>query len=1225
MMKFAFRFLCAIVLLFSVVAPASAGLQPGDLLEHHPQAAAERLPVAQLLQNAAQVAAGGFHGCIMTAAGGVLCWGDNRYGQLGDGTTSDHFIPTEIGLTGVKAITAGYWHTCALLLTGTVQCWGYNHYGQLGDGTTTNRYAPVAVMGLGDVTAISAGRYHTCAVLSTGVAQCWGYNFSGQLGNGFNEDRFIPVTVTGLAGVAKGISAGYRHTCALVDTGAVQCWGNNLFGALGNESTTDSVTPVTVVGLAGQVKFVSAARDYTCALLTTGAVQCWGDNRYGQLGDGTLVARLKPVDLTGLTGGVQAISAGFYHTCAILDTGVVQCWGYNRYGELGDGTTIDRRAPGDVAGLAGAASMLIAGYYYTCAVLVNTGSVQCWGSNFSGQLGNGFENGYSPTPLDVPGLLASRAAGGSDHTCVIALSGVVQCWGNNSSGQLGDGTTTDSLAPVNVVGLATGGITTLSVGEDHVCALSVTGGVQCWGKNDRFQLGDGTSINRSIPVNVTGLAGGVTALSAGLGHTCALLSNGAVQCWGYNVYGQLGDATTKSRSTPVPVAGLVSGVKSIAAGYYHTCALLNSGIVQCWGYNANGQLGDGTTTHRSAPLNVTGLADGVKAISAGSDHTCALLNNNTVQCWGLNSNGQLGDGTTTNSLIPVNVTGLVVEVTAMVSGGNHTCVLLSTGFPQCWGMNSSGQLGDETITARSMPVDVKSLAGRAMSIASGWNHTCVVLITMTLQCWGDNTHGQLGQGTAGYSSLPVSVVSGPPAPPLVAIIPARGRNDLPVRVVIQGNGFQSGALARLERPQTVAAALENVTALSSTVLMASVPAGLGAGSYDIVVSNPGSDTSILAGAYTVLNAQELDDLYAFSLDLSLEPKMVRFPASAPVNLRLTLHRLRGTASLGGVRVDFYQGDPQSGGSPIGSGTVKDLGRDGIAISTAVPWTVPAPGDFHLYAVIDRYNLVPELDEENNTIHRVVTVLPELGDDTPPVVENVTINGGEAFTSSRAVRVTTTAVDSGAGISNLLFIEYTFSQAIEGALNVWEAVRVTPWLPYDSAAHDFFWVLNPSPGVHFLQVWASDRAGNISSQAFQASINYQPVEDFLSAGEVRIYRRPLEAPQNVILTLTSSGSADLYVWTQGGSSMGQSLGAPSPQTVNFTASENGIYQYEVEAKMNIAFALQEQIVASPAGFNENALHPRQSPYTNSVPLNAETGVPSASVKIYQALLPMLWRK
>jgi len=193
----------------------------------------------------------------------------------------------------------------------------------------------------------------------------------------------------------------------------------------------------------------------------------------------------------------------------------------------------------------------------------------------------------------------------------------------------------------------------------NTCALTIAGGVKCWGDNFNGELGDGTYTNRSTPVDVSGLTTGVTAITAGGGNTCALTTAGAVKCWGYNSNGQLGDGTTADRLTPVDVFALKSGVTSISAGTFRsTCAVTAEGAAKCWGYNGFGELGDGTTTDRLTPVAVSGLEVGVADISAAGIHTCALTTAGAVKCWGYNSRGELGDGTTTQRLAPVAVIGL---------------------------------------------------------------------------------------------------------------------------------------------------------------------------------------------------------------------------------------------------------------------------------------------------------------------------------------------------------------------------------------------------------------------------------------------------------------------------------------------------------------------------------------------------------------------------------------
>jgi len=347
------------------------------------------------------VAAGGFHSCALLSGGTVQCWGHNQYGQLGSGTTTDSSVPVTVsGLTGAIAIGAGADHTCALLSDGTVQCWGYNLDGELGNGTTTSSSTPVAVSGLSGATSIAVGSFHACALLSGGAVECWGINTYGGLGNGTTTSSSTPVAVSGLNG-ATAVAAGEFHTCALLSGGTAKCWGLNTFGALGNGTTTNSSTPVAVTGLSGATA-IAGGVGHTCGLLSSGIVECWGSNVYGQLGIGTTTDSSTPVALTGPTGltGATAIVTGAYHTCALVTGGIVECWGWNGFGQLGIGTTTDSHIPAALSGLS--ATTISAGYAHTCAVLPN-GTVECWGDNQNGDLGNGTTTGSS-IPVGVSGL-----------------------------------------------------------------------------------------------------------------------------------------------------------------------------------------------------------------------------------------------------------------------------------------------------------------------------------------------------------------------------------------------------------------------------------------------------------------------------------------------------------------------------------------------------------------------------------------------------------------------------------------------------------------------------------------------------------------------------------------------------------------------------------------------------------------------------------------------------
>lgn len=362
-------------------------------------------------------------------------------------------------------------------------------------------------------------------------------------------------------------------------------------------------------------------------------------------------------DKAGAGAKVASLSAGFDHTCALFSDGAVKCWGQNGFSQLGDGTTIDRRTPVLVRGLCREALEVASGAEHTC-VLLRGGAVKCWGTNGYGQLGDGtLTTTDAPGPtLDLGGPAVSVVSGWY-HSCALLADAKVKCWGWNELGQLGDGTTVDRRTPVTVAGIR-GRPVALASGAEHVCAILSDGGVQCWGVAGFGQLGDGSAVSSRLTPVVNALAGPVERLDLGDFHTCAVLRGGALQCCGFNQFGQIGDGSTVDRLTPVtvPVGGPTSFV---AGGYEHTCAVLVGGAVKCWGVNDQGQVGDGTRTERHSPVAV-GLGAGAVAVSValGYTHSCALLSDGVVKCWGRNALGQLGDGTATNRLTPVTVSGL---------------------------------------------------------------------------------------------------------------------------------------------------------------------------------------------------------------------------------------------------------------------------------------------------------------------------------------------------------------------------------------------------------------------------------------------------------------------------------------------------------------------------------------------------------------------------------------
>jgi alpha-tubulin suppressor-like RCC1 family protein len=350
-------------------------------------------------------------------------------------------------------------------------------------------------------------------------------------------------------------------------------------------------------------------------------------------------------------------------------------------------------------------------------------------------------------------ITASVVAVGTAHTCAVTTDGV-KCWGAGWSGQIGSGAgTLTSRLPVTVPNLRSG-VVAITAGVNHTCALTADGLVECWGENRSGELGTGTtSSGMSIPVDVVGLPAGATAIAAGTEHTCVLIRDGRVFCWGRNVVGQLGDGTLVDRPTAVPVAGLPGPIAAIAVGSNHVCALTTGGGVWCWGYNGFRQAANQAVAVVRAPSVIPRLERGVIAIAAGGERSCAITAAHRVLCW-----GAMPSGATELSGVPLEVDGLPASVAMVSVGWSTTCVVTTSGAAWCWGINRNGELGDGTTIARPDPVPVQGLdRGVASIVAAPAYHSCAVMTSGGISCWGVNGGGRLGNGGTSRSLVPVPV------------------------------------------------------------------------------------------------------------------------------------------------------------------------------------------------------------------------------------------------------------------------------------------------------------------------------------------------------------------------------------------------------------------------------------------------------------------------------------
>jgi|GEM_PF-1725193 len=653
--------------------------------------------------------------CVLEKSGTVRCWGINRLGQLGDGSFVDRNVPVAVqGVVGAKQLIVGDSYGCARTKS-NVLCWGNNFFGQLGTGQTGGKFnKAVPVKGLtasmiGNV--LVSGDAFTCTASKPLV--CWGAHA--------NQAKPVP-TPTVLQGTKDlgGVSAGGSMLCGVVKgkvlcwqmysgatnpiqykglttvpvlgtghscfaSSGLRCWGQNSRGQLGNGTYSPVTSPSKAWPVTGAKGPVVLAPGRTC---TTS--QCWGANAFGQIGNGKVsFSETKPVK-TIAAQITKKVAVGQTHTCALTNTGGVRCWGRNKHVTLGNGATGDKHAPVRVTGISDAVAIW-AGVFQTCARTAN-GSVACWGISVAKKTPAGWSAAYQQTPQTVSALKAAA-----------------------------------SVAP----------------GQGNRCALLPGGTVKCWGSYFADKAIDYSKLTGAIAVDV------------GQAFGCALMKDATMRCWGNNFYGQLGlgHRDNTGKWYPVQQVSGLKGVKSISSFSRHTCALRNDGSVWCWGDNYAGQIGHGQTgIYVKSPAKVKNVA-GATVMSVGQHHSCAVVKSGAVKCWGYGQVGQVapscGVKCNTAQLVP-NVTG----ATALALGASHSCALLSGGRVRCWGWDQEGQMGDGPVAHGG--VLLKSLMD-VIQIAAGQQHTCALRKTGDVWCWGRNGYGEIGDGKAWYPQPQVAV------------------------------------------------------------------------------------------------------------------------------------------------------------------------------------------------------------------------------------------------------------------------------------------------------------------------------------------------------------------------------------------------------------------------------------------------------------------------------------
>ena len=619
------------------------------------------------------VSAGRDFACGIKSDDTLWCWGSDSFGKLGNGAVvGNQPDPYAISGGGSwKQVSINYSHACAIKSDDTAWCWGLDSAGELGNGAGTSSTSPTAVTGGHTWKLIAAGYNHTCAIKSDDSMWCWGNDYYGSVGTGGGDadpNQQNPVTVSG-GGTWKSVSGGWYSSCGVKTDGSLLCWGGDIwYGLQANGSGGNQYVPTAISG-GGTWTSVSMKNYHACAVRTNGSLSCWGTDEYNQLGNGDQndLYKTSPTASTSAStwkalssGGSDQFATQSGQACAIRSDDTIWCWGSNDQGQLGIGTTGGFRAtPTSLSGGGTWKQVSTSNSIHTCAIKSDD-TAWCWGNDSSGQLGNGATTGTQSAPSAVSGGGTwKKITAGYIMSCGIKSDDTLWCWGSDVTGQLGNGApSSDQISPVSIDGGSTW--KDISSSNQVTCGIKSDNTLWCWGSDFAGQLGNGAAItaNQTSPSAVTG-GSAWKSVSVGSSYTCGIKSDDTAWCWGSDSFGQLGNGATAGNQ-PDPVA-VVGGHlwKSISAGrgtnVHATCGIRNDDTLWCWGADSLGTLGNGPTitANQDSPMQVQGGGMWA-AVSVSGSTACSIATSGHLYCWGFAGLGQLANGQSSIAETPSN-------------------------------------------------------------------------------------------------------------------------------------------------------------------------------------------------------------------------------------------------------------------------------------------------------------------------------------------------------------------------------------------------------------------------------------------------------------------------------------------------------------------------------------------------------------------------------------------
>jgi len=646
---------------------------------------------------------------------------------------------------------------------------GRNSDGQVGDGTIVNKSSPVQVVVYANNWSSPArchGGSNSACVKSDGTLWVWGDGSEGSLGDNTITTKSSPIQTITFGSNWSTVECGYKKTAAIKTDGTLWMWGHNIsYGALGDNTIISKSSPVQTVAFGTNWSSVSTSTWTTAGIKTNGTLWTWGSNQFGQLGDNTSTfAKSSPVQTVGFATNWSKVSVGRNHVGAIKTDNTLWVWGNNTDGQLGDNTVTNRSSPIQTVTFGTNWNFVSCGNYHTLATKTD-GTLWAWGRNYKGCLGEGtITHRSSPIQTIAYGTNWNNIAAGI-NSIATKTDGTLWVWGNNSNSQLGDTTLLHRSSPIQTVAF---GNTWSKVGggDSYYLATKTDGTLWAWGNNGfgTSPLGDGTvGGNRSYPIQplAYSFATNWSNIACGYETTVATKTDGTLWTWGSNNRGQLGINSINKTSVPIQTIAYGTNWSFVTCGYASKAAIKTDGTLWTWGYNAYGKLMvDLLAANLSSPVQILPGTTWLQ-FSAGKFHSAFVKSDNTLWSSGNNTYGQLATNTSGAGpyVYPTQEISASTSWKQTACGDNHTMTVKTDGTLWGWGYNAYGQLGDNTATTKSSPVQTFGSANTWKQVACGSNHTVAAKIDGTVWTWGKGTQGQLGTNTITHRSSPIQTVA----------------------------------------------------------------------------------------------------------------------------------------------------------------------------------------------------------------------------------------------------------------------------------------------------------------------------------------------------------------------------------------------------------------------------------------------------------------------------------